>query len=129
MNINAKTLWDVYKQNFNDTFDVSAPAWSIKFSALLKKLINEQGESKAYDLVVKTIENWDLLKAKIKNLHGYPTVGVIWSFRYTFIDILSNDLQRNNSVEYDASIKKKKTIQIKQKRTERKSTKELYLYS
>jgi hypothetical protein len=126
MKENSKTLFSIYRDTFNDIFPVRSPAWSIKDASLLKKLIEEQGYQESVDYITSTMENWEMIKKAVRTMNGYPTVGVLWSFRFTFLNVVKEGFVRSNSVEYG---KKKKAVQLKSKSNKRVSSKSLFLQS
>jgi len=103
--INAKTLFELYRNMFEQEFDVEPPRFNLKDLSLLKKLIDEQGKKQSYKYIVRCIKRWSLLKKEF-NIYGYPTIGVLWGFRFSFFEHLTR--LRKNSVSYEKESKSKK---------------------
>ena len=120
--INARTLFEHFREEFKNSINsVKPPSWNMKDMSLLKNLINEQGakHSKAY--VSKVFLNWKNLKEQF-NLHGYPTVGLIWSFRFSFLDY--KPIRKNNSVIYEPE---RKSNMVKRRKNKNLSPRAVFL--
>jgi hypothetical protein len=98
-------LYKIYKEEFQSAFNLTPPFWNVKNGALWKKLIEEQGYNETNDMFVYVIKNWNYIK-KTLNIEGFPVVGVLWSFRYSFIDLMKNE-KSNHAIEYNSGDKSK----------------------
>lgn len=97
--VNPRSLFFLFQELYDAEFPSVAPSWNAKDASLLKKLIAEQGQGRTRDYVAWAIANYTRLRQQFR-LTGYPTVGMLWGFRSSFLAMM--DEPRKNSVIYDA---------------------------
>ncbi len=100
----GNVVWDVYKfysDEFFMHFDINAPTLTKKDSAIIKKLTGEMNIDNIKEYIAYVIKNWKKIKTEF-NIVSYPTVSILWGFRFSFLDYKNNkgNMGRKNSVEY-----------------------------
>lgn len=102
--INASTLYYIYRNEYSFNFDTSKPhKFSAKVARLLRMLIDEQGEDNAVEIVKFSCNNWGEIQRACK-VDSMPTPAVIYGFRSTILGIMQKP--QRNSVDYGRSNKK-----------------------
>lgn len=96
--INASTLYYIYRNEYVFNFDASKPhKFSAKVARLFRLLIDEQGEETAVDIVKYSCNNWGDIQ-RVGRVDSLPTPAVIYGFRSTILGIMQKP--KRNAVDY-----------------------------
>jgi hypothetical protein len=98
-------LHKLYRELMYDEYKVSIP-FSVKDSAIISKYVNEVGEENVEKVLRTFIDHkkWDSMKLKLRVI-GQPVIVVLFGYRNTIVEMLSESNRRKNSVEYNGSKK------------------------
>lgn len=103
----SASLFYAFKMAYEGKFMRFAPARNAKDTAVLSRLIKEQGYEDSERYIKWVMNNWDAIKLALRRLQGYPSIAVMWGFRQTLFEMM--DTPKKNSVKYDKGVKQKVT--------------------
>lgn len=106
--LNGKSLHNFYREQFNLYFDsASPPDQTIKNVTLFARLIREQDQKTAAEIVDYACEHWESLRRSCGIDSSYPLPGIIYGFRFKIMTLLGKEKTKDLVYEEPKEVKHK----------------------